>query len=327
MDGTSQDPICPRCFAALTSRSPCASCGLDFELVGKMVDTVGPQGRGGAAEPVERFYEKNPFPGYAPADDAGSLLDRSRRSAFLDRLDAAIPAAARVLDCGCGTAQLAAFLALAGPRRSVFGVDGCRASLELGEEFRARTGIDNLQLVRGDLFDLRLAEGRFDVVICRGVIHHTPDPDRALQRVARTVAPGGVLLVGFYETRGRLFHRVRRGLARMWGRPIARLDPILRRRDVDAEKKRIWIEDQYRHPLEHILPLPRVVRVLDGLGFEWVRTVPPAPVETSMFAATPRARGSSMALLRLGWMLRGLRDPDAGLVCYVARSGLSATNG
>ena len=101
----------------------------------------------------------------------------------------------------------------------------------------------------------------------------------------------------------------------------ALLDPILRRRDLDPEKQRIWIEDQYWHPLEHILPLPRVVRVLDSLGFEWVRTVPPTASGASMFDGTPRPGPIAMALLRLGWMLRGLRDPDAGLVCYVARRG------
>ena len=38
------------------------------------------------AQEVEAFYDVRPFPGYAPGDTAGSLLDRSRRSAFLDAL-------------------------------------------------------------------------------------------------------------------------------------------------------------------------------------------------------------------------------------------------
>ena len=102
-------------------------------------------------------------------------------------------------------------------------------------------------------------------------------------------------------------------------------DPILRRRDMDAEKKRIWIEDQYRHPEEHILPLPKVVRTLDALGFHWVRTVPPASPDVSLFTERPRPGTVRMAGLRLGWLLRGVHDPDAGLVCYVARRSGSAT--
>src|SRR6185295_4758895 len=76
-----------------------------------------------AAPHVQAFYEARPFPGYAPADDAASILDRCRRSPFLVALDRAVPPDARVLDAGCGTAQLANFLALAGPRRRIVGAD------------------------------------------------------------------------------------------------------------------------------------------------------------------------------------------------------------
>lgn len=317
------DPTCPRCFASLNAESSCSECKLEFVRVGNLLDVLGSNGREQHAAEVERFYTANPFPGYAPADDGGSLLDRSRRSAFLTHLDAAIPFAARVLDCGCGTAQLAAFLALSAPRRRVFGIDGCRESLTHAERFRARSGIDNLQLVRADLFDLPAPTDSFDVVICRGVVHHTPDPAAAIRSVAERLAPGGVLVLGFYESMARLFHRSRRMVGRLIGRPIRILDPVLWRRDVDAEKKRIWIEDQYHHPLEHVLSLPRVVRVLDELDFEWVRTVPPLGPGTGLFDSTVRPSRFSLGVRRVGWMFRGVRDPDAGLVCYVARRRLA----
>jgi SAM-dependent methyltransferase len=287
-----------------------------------VIDVLGPREREERAGEVERFYSESPFPGYAAADDAGTLLDRSRRAPFLVALDAAIPPDARVLDCGAGTSQLAAFLALAGPRRRVFALDGCRASLLCADAFRARVRIPNLTLVRADLFDLPVRPGSFEHVISRGVVHHTPDPDEALRRVARCVAPGGTLVVGFYETWARLFHCGRRALGRVAGRPLAFLDPILRSRDLDPEKRRIWIDDQYRHPLEHILPLPRVARVLDSLGFEWVRTVPPmiAGVEDgALFRAEARPGAAALLALRAGWALRGVQDPDAGLVCLIAR--------
>ena len=85
------------------------------------------------------------------------------------------------------------------PIGAVVAVDGCRASLECAETFRARASAANLQLVRADLFDLPFPEGAFTFVVSRGVVHHTPDPYAAIARVARCVAPGGVLLLGFYE--------------------------------------------------------------------------------------------------------------------------------
>jgi SAM-dependent methyltransferase len=310
--------LCPRCFSPLETGS-CSACGLGFERLGDgLIDVVGARERERAAAAVERFYERSPFPGYGPADDAGALLDRSRRSAFLVALDRAVDVRGRVLDCGCGTAQLAAFLALAAGRRTVFGVDGCRASLACAEGFRARVGLQNLQLVRADLFDLPIRDASFEVVICRGVVHHTPDPARAIRSVARCVAPGGVLVLGFYESWARLFHRARQGLARLLGRPVAALDPLLRSRALDPEKARIWIDDQYRHPLEHVLPLPFVQGILEAEGLRWVRAVPPAAGAAGLFEATPRPSGPARAGLRVGWLARGFVDPDAGCVCVIA---------
>jgi SAM-dependent methyltransferase len=308
---------CPRCFQSLGERS-CGACGLVFDRLGGLIDVLGESGREGPATEVESFYTRNPFPGYAPDDDIGTLLDRARRSPFLRALDAALPLDARVLDCGCGTAQLAAFLASSAARRSVFGLDGCRASLSCAEGFRARAGLDNLQLVRADLFALPVSAGSFDFVLSRGVVHHTSDPERAIGCVARCVAPGGVLVLGFYESAARLFHRARRALARPLGGPLDFLDPVLRRTDLDADKRRIWIEDQYRHPLEHVLALSDVLAWLEGLGFAWVRSVPPA-VETGLFQPAPRPGALGRAWLRLGWCVRGVNDPDAGLVLLVCR--------
>jgi SAM-dependent methyltransferase len=275
---------------------------------------------------VQAFYERRPFPGYAPGDDAATILDRGRSSSFLDALDRALPASARILDCGAGTGQVAAFLALASPRRSVVAVEPCRASLREADGFRRRAAVGNLHLVRANLFALPFSPASFEWVLCRGVVHHTADPERAIRAVAAQVAPGGVLLLGFYESLARAAHRARRALGRFAGRPIGALDPILRRSDLDPEKKRTWIEDQYLHPVEHILPLPAVARSLERLGFEWVRSVPPEPGEAERASGarglfTPEPRPSAAALLarRARWLLAGANDPDAGLVCLLVR--------
>ena len=260
-----------------------------------------------------------PFPGYAPGDDASTLIDRCRSSPYMLGLDRAIPADARILDCGCGTGQIPAFLALASPHRRVTGIDACRASLREADTFRQRVGIPNLTLARGDLFSLPVPEGAFDYVMSRGVVHHTPDPFGAIRSVADRVAVGGFLVLGWYESMGRMFHRGRQVLHNVLGRPVTVLDPVLRRRDLDPEKKKTWIEDQYRHPLERLLGLPEIRSALEEQGFEWVRTIPPAPDGAEIFAPTPRPGAAGTFGRRLGWMLRGLSDEDAGLVSLVVR--------
>ncbi len=283
-----------------------------------MLDFIAQEQRESAAARVEEFYRRHPFPGYQDSDDAAALIDRCRRAPFLAQLDASIAPDARVLDCGCGTGQLSAFLALAGPRREVVGLDGCTASLAEAERFRQRERVENWTLARGDLFALPLRERSFDVVVCRGVVHHTPDPERATLEVARRVAVGGLLLLGFYESVARIPHRLRRGLGRVLGRPLALLDPVLRRRDLDAHKKETWIADQYLHPLERMLGFPRMLELLEAQGFEWVRSVPPAE-SGALFERTARPSSARLGLRRLEWALRCMSDEDAGLVCLVVR--------
>ncbi|MDF1838951.1 MAG: class I SAM-dependent methyltransferase [Planctomycetota bacterium] len=283
------------------------------------MDTLGPAAREDRAAQVEEFYTRSPFPGYAEGDDASVLLERCRRSSFLAGLDRAVPADGSFLSVGCGTAQVPAFLGVAGPKRRVLAVDGCMESLEVADRFVQKISLQNITLIRADIFDMPLPKERFDVVSCRGVIHHTPDPFRALDCVAQLVAPGGVLVLGYYETMGRAWHRMRRVLSTLRGRrPVNWLDPILRRKDISTEKKRIWIEDQYRHPLEVSLPTPRVLKHLEQRGFEFVRTVPPSP-DGNLFHSTAKPGPMAMWFRRLLWMLSGVVDPDAGLVVLIVR--------
>jgi len=54
-------------------------------------------------------------------------------------------------------------------------------------------------VVLGSLFRMPWAPGQFDLVICRGVIHHTPDVRLAFSRIAEPVSPGGRLCLYIYE--------------------------------------------------------------------------------------------------------------------------------
>lgn len=311
---------CPRCGSGLAPAAPCTRCGAEVQRHGSIHDALADSPFADKALEVNAFYERRPFPGYGPGDSAHSVLDSARRSPFLVALDRAVPPDACVLDCGSGTAQVAAFLALAGSRRTVIAADGCRASLAAADAFKARARIENLHLLRADLFRLPLAARAFDVVICRGVVHHTPQPYEAIRAVAEHVQDGGYLLLGFYESAARIVHRTRRALGRVAGRPIAVLDPVLRRRDLDAEKKLTWIEDQYRHPLERSMALPDVVAALERNGFEWIRSVPPAPAGSELFSPTPGLTRWTTFARRAGWAASGFGDEDAGLVLVVARA-------
>lgn len=309
---------CPGCQAPIDWAQDCQACAWKPPLDGPIIDLLASRELDGAAGPVSAFYNKSPFPGYDD-DDAASLLDRAQQTPFIMRLDEAIPANARVLDAGCGTGQVASILALRSRKRTVVGIDATLGQLKEAARFKQRVDIPNIHFLRADLFNPPILEGAFDVVISRGVVHHTWDPVGAMQSIARCVAPGGYVLLGYYDGVARMAHRWRRLVSKMVGRPIHALDPILRRADLSEDKKKNWIQDQYFHPVEKQMSLGGVKACFEKEGFDWIRSVPPVPAPGAMFTPTPRPGLMARGARRFGWMLAGINDQDAGLVCVVAR--------
>jgi ubiquinone/menaquinone biosynthesis C-methylase UbiE/DNA-binding transcriptional ArsR family regulator len=122
--------------------------------------------------------------------------DRLRDDLFGDRFHlAALPAFAdsewTVGDLGCGTGQLTA--ALAPFVHHVIAVDASAAMLQAAK--KRLHGIDNIELRRGDLEALPIDDGRLDAATLALVLHHLPEPGRALADVARVLKPRGRLLI------------------------------------------------------------------------------------------------------------------------------------
>src|SRR5258706_7906589 len=149
-------------------------------------------------EAVRRFYERAPFPGYPRRDSLQALRARAGRSAFARLLDRAIPGDATIADIGCGTGQMALYLARAD--RIVIGADMTRASLRLGAAAARRFGLDGVTFVETDLRKPGLRPGAFDVVYCSGVIHHTPHPRSSFASLVSLARPGGMIVLGVYNT-------------------------------------------------------------------------------------------------------------------------------
>jgi SAM-dependent methyltransferase len=125
----------------------------------------------------------------------------------------ALPADARTaLDVGTGDGLLAHELRRLVPR--VTGLDIDAAVLE-----RARAEDDRVDWVQGDLQTVPFAPGSFDVVVSVATLHHLPDLDAALRRLADLTAPEGVVAVvglarsvspldHLYDLAGFVWHRV-----------------------------------------------------------------------------------------------------------------------
>lgn len=270
---------CPRCQSPLVVREDdiaCACCDNQFDVQDDIPLLYWPNewetSKEQVAEKVRAFYEETPFPNYDDFDSVGSLMEKARRGLFARLLDEQVPLGTRVLECGCGTAQLSIFMGIA--PRTVFGTDVCLNSLRLGQGFKEKYGLSGVHLLQMNLFRPVFRPASFDLVICNGVLHHTPDPFLGLKTIAALARPGGFVLVGLYHKYGRIITNTRRMIFRHFGQRFTFLDPNLRARYTSEVKKRAWFLDQYKHPHESQHTINEVLQWLPRVGLRFVKSIP-----------------------------------------------------
>ncbi|HUR34907.1 MAG TPA: metalloregulator ArsR/SmtB family transcription factor [Vicinamibacterales bacterium] len=122
--------------------------------------------------------------------------DRVRDEMFGDRFHLASLAAladpdATVGDLGCGTGQVS--VALAPFVSRVIGVDSSAAMLQAAR--KRLQDRRNVELRRGELEALPIDDNRLDLATVMLVLHHVPEPGRALADVARVLKPCGRLVL------------------------------------------------------------------------------------------------------------------------------------
>jgi ubiquinone/menaquinone biosynthesis C-methylase UbiE len=116
---------------------------------------------------VERFRER--FPGHRPR---------------------------RVLDLGCGAADVTIRFARAYPESRLTGVDGAPAMLRLARDAVARAGLaQRIELVEACLPESALPKGAFDTVISNSLLHHLADPLTLWNACAEHAVPGAAAWV------------------------------------------------------------------------------------------------------------------------------------
>ena len=126
---------------------------------------------------------------------------------FLHALPGLLDPECIVGDLGCGSGALTELLAPFVHR--VIAVDDSDAMLA-----EARVRVDrfpNVEIHRGALEVLPLDDGILDLATLFLVLHHLPDPGKAVREVARTIRPGGRLLIVDMLPHDRQEYRLRMG--------------------------------------------------------------------------------------------------------------------
>ena len=190
---------CPVCKSELLEENEnlrCTGCGKIYEIHDGIAHMLG--------EDMKNFAEE-----IAVQDRVACEYEQKRyrdpyakryHNWWTDQMLARVQSVGRFLDNGCGNGLLFEKV----PSAQVVGLD-------ISSEMLRRASKYSNQLILGNSQQLPFKDGSFDVVFCRSLLHHLPQPELAVKEMCRVLRPKGEAV--FVDTNSSLLSRLPRMFA------------------------------------------------------------------------------------------------------------------
>jgi SAM-dependent methyltransferase len=160
-----------------------------------------------------------------------------------------------------------------GPTGKAYGLDMTDEMLALAEENRRKSGLANVEFLKGEIENIPLPDNSVDVIISNCVINLSGDKDRVLKEAFRVLRPGGRFAVSDVVVRGEVPAAIRKSME-LWVGCIAGalsereyLDKLARAgfRNIGIEVTRVYdVDDAHAFLADQGLDGEAVAREVDG---------------------------------------------------------------
>lgn len=229
---------------------------------------------GHSVDDVRKHYEGLAF---------GSFCYADRRAGFYPLIEeflAQVGPHERVCDVGCGAGfWLDEFVRRGLREDQVFGVDLAPAHVADVRRRGHRAEV-------ADVTNLTFANESIDHTFCSGVIHHTPDPARALSELARVTWRGGLIYLVVYNRWHPYFWAVHKATApvrwfhwhgwrrvsnagyRAWKLAVQPASYIVFGKALDEQTCRTLYMDQVLTPFAHLFTRRSIRRLANQTGLD-----------------------------------------------------------
>jgi SAM-dependent methyltransferase len=174
-----------------------------------------------------------------------------------------------------------------GPTGKAYGLDMTDEMLTLANENKRKSGLTNVEFLKGEIENIPLPDNAVDVIISNCVVNLSADKDRVLREAFRVLKPGGRFAISDVVTRGEIAPAIRQSILLWVGCIAGALEENEYRaklaaagfEQVDVEPTRVYrVEDAREFLAGQGLDVDALARQADEKFMSaFVRAVKPAP--------------------------------------------------
>lgn len=162
----------------------------------------------GCCDPITRNLYDEADKGAIPEDAVLASLGCGNPTALID-----LRPGETVLDLGSGGGiDVLLSARRVGPTGKAYGLDMTEDMLALARENQKKSGLENVEFLKGEIENIPLPDDSVDVIVSNCVINLSADKDRVLAEAFRVLKPGGRFAVSDVVVRGEVADEVRKSM-------------------------------------------------------------------------------------------------------------------